>query len=96
MPDQEAKILSHVSNSGIVHLPGRKYPAVAIQGDTLYRLFTAARYLLGEAKRLKDEERYFEILMLTEELQGSYFTTRRRCERMVLICPTSTPSKISW
>jgi hypothetical protein len=67
--DQGAKILSHVPNSGIVHLPGRKYPAVAIQGDTLYRFFRVARELLSEAKRLRHEEMYYNALDIAEDLQ---------------------------
>jgi hypothetical protein len=30
---EEIKLYDHVSNSGIVHLPGRRFPAVAIQGE---------------------------------------------------------------
>jgi hypothetical protein len=70
MTEEHAVILSHISNSAIIQLPGRRFPAVAIQGDTLSRLFSAARYLLGEAKRQNAEETYFEILMIAMELQG--------------------------
>lgn len=37
------KLYDHVSNSGIMHLPGRKFPAVAIQGGSL----TARRHKLN-------------------------------------------------
>ena len=70
MPTDTAEILSHVSNSAIVRLPGRQFPGVVVQGDTLSKLFDGARYMLLEFKRLRDEERYYEALMLAEQLQG--------------------------
>jgi hypothetical protein len=70
MAIEMAKILSHVPNIGIVQLPGRKYPSIAIQGDTFYRLLCSTVYLMKEALKQKNEETYFELLMLAEELQG--------------------------
>jgi hypothetical protein len=69
MPSETAQILSHLSNSGIVQLPGRRYPGIVMQGDTLSNLFDTARFLLGEFKRIRDEERYYETLMFIEQLQ---------------------------
>ena len=69
MPEQ-AQILSHIPNSGIVQLPGRRFPGVVIQGDTLSNLFDGARYLLAQFRELRDEERYYEVLMLAEQLQA--------------------------
>jgi hypothetical protein len=69
MPEQ-AEILSHIPNSGIVQLPGRRFPGVVIQGDTLSNLFDGARYLLAQFRELRDEECYYEILMLAEQLQA--------------------------
>jgi hypothetical protein len=70
MASETAQILSHIPNSGIVQLPGRRFPGIVIQGDTLSNMFDGARYLLAEFKRAHDEERYFETLMFAELLQG--------------------------
>ncbi|MFA6561808.1 MAG: hypothetical protein WCV00_07845 [Verrucomicrobiia bacterium] len=70
MPSDTAQILSHIPNSGIVQLPGRRFPGIVMQGDTLSNLFDSARFLLGEFKRLRDEERYYETLTFTEQLQA--------------------------
>ena len=70
MPSDTAHILSHIPNSGIVQLPGRRFPGIVMQGDTLSNLFDGVRYLLVEFKRARDEERYFETLMFAEQLQG--------------------------
>jgi hypothetical protein len=70
MPEQ-AQILSHIPNSGIVQLPGRRFPGVVIQGDTLSNLFDGARYLLAQFRTLRDEERYYECsLMLAVAATG--------------------------
>jgi hypothetical protein len=68
MPEQ-AEILSHIPNSGIVQLPGRRFPGVVIQGDTLSNLLDSARYLLAQFREMRDEERYYEVFMLVEQLQ---------------------------
>jgi hypothetical protein len=70
MQSDNLKILSQIPNSGIVQLPGRKFPGVVIQGDTLSNLFDGVRCVLQEAKRLQNEELFYEMLMLAEQLQG--------------------------
>ncbi len=51
-----AKILSHDSNSGIVQMPGRKFPGIVIQGDSLFNLFEQVRYCLELAKQHQDRQ----------------------------------------
>ena len=63
------KLYDHVSNSGIVHLPGRRFPAVAIQGDSLSTFLATAQYFMSKAKEHNDEEMYFEALELAERIQ---------------------------
>lgn len=65
-----ALILSHVSNSAIVHLPGRKFPAVAIQGDSLSIMLGQAKFFAKEFLKEKNEELYFEALDLALKLQA--------------------------
>jgi hypothetical protein len=64
------EILSHIPNSGIVQMPGRKFPGIVVQGDTLSNLFDGVRFLLREFKLRRDEERYFDTLIIAEQLQG--------------------------
>lgn len=65
-----ALILSHVSNSAIVHLPGRKFPAVAIQGDSLSIMLSQAKFFAKTFLKEKNEELYFEALDLALKLQA--------------------------
>jgi len=70
MSSDKPELLSHIPNSGIVQMPGRKFPGIVMQGDTLSNLFDGVRFLLHEFKVRRDEERYFETLMIAEQLQG--------------------------
>jgi len=65
-----APILSHVANSAIVHLPGRKFPAVAIQGDSLSIMLGQAKFFAKFFLNQKNEELYFEALDLAVKLQA--------------------------
>ena len=66
----EMKLYDHVPNSGIVHLPGRRFPAVAVQGDTLSNLLSATVHFMKKAKEYKDEDIYYEALDLAETGPG--------------------------
>jgi len=65
-----APLLSHVPNSAIVHLPGRKFPAVAIQGDSLSIMLGQAKFLAEAFLKEKNDELYFEALDLALKLQA--------------------------
>ncbi|MCC6486581.1 MAG: hypothetical protein IT364_03710 [Candidatus Hydrogenedentes bacterium] len=69
MAQDMAQILSHIPNSGIVQLPGRRFPGVTLQGDSLSILFDYAAFCVREFKRLRQEDAYFEALQLAETLQ---------------------------
>jgi hypothetical protein len=70
MADDVAKILSHVPNSGIVQMPGRRFPGIVMQGDSLSIVFDRVAFCLQDAKTRRDEETYFEVLMFGEGLQA--------------------------
>src|SRR5687767_2010778 len=69
MPEQ-AQILSHVLNSGIVQLPGRRFPGIVMQGDTVFNLFQDARDLLTQARQRRDEDGFYAALSIAEQLQA--------------------------
>lgn len=70
MTEEAARILSHVPNSGIVQMPGRRFPGIVMQGDTLSSVFDAVVFALKDAKVRRDEDAYYELLMFAETLQG--------------------------
>ena len=64
------KLYDHVSNSGIVQMPGRSFPAVAIQGDSLSVMLSTALLFMEKAKEIKDEKLFNKAVMLAEDLQS--------------------------
>jgi hypothetical protein len=69
MTDLSAPILAEVPNSGIVQLPGRRFPGVVVQGDSLSSMFDELASALGHAKRRRDEEAYYATLAVASQLQ---------------------------
>ena len=67
---ENIKMYDYVSNSGIVHMPGRRFPAVAIQGDSLSSMLSTAMFFMAKAKEIRDEDMFYEALMLAETLRG--------------------------
>ena len=70
MTGEASRILSHVPNSGIVQMPGRRFPGIVMQGDTLSNVFDAVVFALDDAKARRDEDAYYELLMFAETFQG--------------------------
>jgi hypothetical protein len=66
----EVRLYSHIPNSGIVHLPGRRFPAVAIQGDSIRSLLDFALYVAAEAKRLGQRDLWEEAVWAAERIEG--------------------------
>lgn len=53
----EVEVFGEETNSWVLRLPGRTYPGVVIQGDSLYMLLSSAEELrarLGEPGELRD------------------------------------------
>jgi hypothetical protein len=51
-------------------MPGRKFPGIVIQGDTLFSLIQGLRMMTGEFKKAKNEEGFYEALGIAEILQS--------------------------
>jgi hypothetical protein len=56
MERKELEIFSEASNAAIVRMPGRKFPRVVVQGDTLCNWLTAARSFKSRVAELNDQE----------------------------------------
>lgn len=70
----DVKLLSEPTNYAVVHLPGRDFPGVVFQGDSLNSIIAD----LEEAVRTNDpDEKSFTLRDVIERLQGSKLTMRR-------------------
>ncbi|MBN8844378.1 MAG: hypothetical protein J0H88_14145 [Sphingomonadales bacterium] len=60
------KLLSPPANYAVVHLPGRAFPGVVFQGDSLHALIADIREVAGETD---PEERDFALKDIIERLE---------------------------
>jgi hypothetical protein len=70
MEKLEIEVFSRQSNSAIVRMPGRKFPGVVIQGDSLSIFLDHVESALQRAQRLPDPELTDELIDLHEKLLG--------------------------
>jgi hypothetical protein len=70
MEESTAKILSHYSNSGIVQMPGRQFPGIVMQGDSISSLHGCLVLALADAKKRRDEDTFYELYPFVKILEG--------------------------
>lgn len=70
MRSDSVEIYSDQSNMAIMRHPGRRFPGVLIQGDSLYRLCAAADEICAMARSGHDAEMYEELNELRNSLWG--------------------------
>jgi len=51
-------------------MPGRRFPGVVIQGDSLFSIYGSMRGLLKHFRRIRDEEHFYEALEVAEVIQA--------------------------
>lgn len=64
---EQAKVLE----TGIVHMPGRKYPAIALQGDALAIWLTHVEVVREALGRSDSEEAKAELALLEKGMRDS-------------------------
>ncbi|MBI5686204.1 MAG: hypothetical protein HZC54_14115 [Verrucomicrobia bacterium] len=62
--------VARILDTGIVQMPGRKYPAVAIQGDSLSIWLTHVEVVRDAISRGDLKEAQAELALLEEEMRG--------------------------
>lgn len=67
---QEIEIYADTTNAAIMRHPGRRFPGVLIQGDTLSSLYRQAERACAAAKGKVTDDEYDEIDELREHLLG--------------------------
>ena len=55
------EILSDTTNAAVMRHPGRKFPGVLVQGDTLYSLCQSADFACSRARSKVDDEAFREL-----------------------------------
>lgn len=65
---EPVEIYSDASNAAILRHPGRRFPGMLVQGDTLSNLYRLANAACAGAKGTMDEESVFCLTMLRDDL----------------------------
>lgn len=83
----EPKLLSPAFNFAVVQLPGRNYPGVVVQGDTLNRIVSS----LARMERLLQARDYSELAgeieILHEDLGDARSHYEKVCKRLGIDLP---------
>ena len=67
---ETARLLSPATNFAVVQLPGRKFPGVVFQGDSLHTLCAIARRVSLRLEGSEDQELIDDVSRLAEGLLG--------------------------
>lgn len=65
---EPVEIYADTTNAAVLRHPGRKFPGVLIQGDTLYSMCQAADFICSRAKSKLDGETSAELNELRNKL----------------------------
>jgi hypothetical protein len=70
MKKVELEVYSETPNSGVIRMPGRKFPGVVLQGDTLSILFGNVLDILDRARESCDADLALDALTVARELKA--------------------------
>lgn len=84
---EQAELLTPPHNYAVVQLPGRKYPGVVVQGDSLHLLKTQAQQMGRLLAAMKLDELADEIECLTEQLCDVQAHYERVCAERTIALP---------
>lgn len=79
--DGIAKLLTEPTNYAVVQLPGRAFPGVVFQGDSIHALIARIRNALNAARKHADDDLNAELEDALELLSGVQNKLRSVCER---------------
>jgi hypothetical protein len=91
MASLSAPILAEVPNSGIVQIPGRRFPGVVVQGDSLSAMFDDLASALLSAKTRGDEDAFYAIFIVASRFQDMLIAYEAALKATGAELPYSTP-----
>ena len=80
MSRQPIEVLSDAVNGAVVRMPGRQFPGIVVQGDSLIGLTSASQALLEQANKIGDAQlmrKAGNLHYMLEDLMARY---REGCE----------------
>ena len=76
-----AKLISAATNYAVVQLPGRNFPGVVIQGDSLHSLLEQVSDIQKLTAKHRDQELTEEVSSLHELLRSVAHHFEQTCQR---------------
>jgi uncharacterized protein DUF6959 len=87
---ERVELLSKATNYAVVQLPGRKFPGVVVQGDSLHGIVQLLAKLRALAKAHNDEELTEGLAELHDLLQESSKRYEAVCKERGITLPYPT------
>jgi predicted RNase H-like HicB family nuclease len=87
MMDATAKLLTDPTNYAVVQLPGRQFPGVVFQGDSIHAMIAQMRNALDAARKYSDQALNAELEDALELLSGVENKLKAVCEREGMAMP---------
>ena len=88
---EAVEILSDASNAAVLRHPGRRFPGVLVQGDTLHSMCQAADRACAGASGVLGAEEYEELDELRSQLRAFLSHYRQVLSQHNLPLPFSEP-----
>jgi hypothetical protein len=85
--DAVATLLTDTANYAIVQLPGRKFPGVVFQGDSLHALIAQVRNTIDLADKYPDQDLDAELKDILELLLAVENKLKSVCDREGISMP---------
>jgi hypothetical protein len=68
----EIEVFSDAINAAIIRMPGRHFPGIVVQGDTLFELYRQVKSLADLLKSIDDENLADEAMELSDNVERLY------------------------
>ena len=85
--DDQVKLLSPPTNYAVVHLPGRRFPGVVFQGDTLHILESKLKRLFMTNDELTSEVLRDELDEILEQIRDAKLHYEAVCKQNNISLP---------
>ncbi len=85
--DGIAKLLTDPENYAVVQLPGRQFPGIVFQGDSIHALISHLKGALDAARKHADDELNADLEDALELLSGAERKLKSVCDREGVALP---------
>jgi hypothetical protein len=89
----EVELFTDGGNNAVVRMPGRRFPGVVIQGDTLSNLWSMASNALEQQRASRSDVSLDQLEMIVDDLNDMLRRYENALDRAGLPRPYTLPSR---